>query len=659
MNLRLYPASYANVMAIASTNSGDFRSCYSNFGDGYIAVAAPGESIYSTTRQDASGNDVYKTFSGTSMAAPHVAGLAGLLFSQDASRTNDAVRRVIEATANDLGPTGVDPSFGTGRINAYRAVQGDVSPTTPPPGLFSNEGASGYAHARKMARDVHGTLHLVWHSREGGEYKVLYATSLDGGATWTAPEMVFASDAETYSPALTLGDAAVAVAFASKHGGGVFRTFFTRRSLDGGPWSAPVPVLGGSYHAVRPDLYRDPSNGRLHLVASSYDDAPYVYYTTSDDDGETWDAVQQIPVASGGSQRTRYADIYASGEAVDVVTRTVEFTLGGLVPRYRLLAMHYDGRAWSSPSVLAEFVGYLAGEYGASLDGVGTRLSLAYEHAGAIVFRRSDDGISWSSPEEVGSGAWPSVAQAEDGQAWVMWHSNGSLLLRHYTGEAWEAQETVLAASALSKGYYPNLKAGTGGRRVEWVATHCSGAPYRLVVDGRSIASTPTPTPMGTATPPPTSTPTRTPTPTETPLPTETPTATPTSSPTPTATATASPSPTATPTLSLHVGDLDGRSSGRRTSWRATVTITVHDAEHRPVANATVHGAWSEGSGALASCTTGRKGQCAITSDNLSAEVGQVTFTVTGVVHSALSYKPEDNHDPDGGDGTSITITRS
>jgi hypothetical protein len=61
--------------------------------------------------------------SGTSMAAPHVAGLAALLFAQDDTRTNAAVRSAIERSADDLGDAGWDQYYGYGRINAYQALR--------------------------------------------------------------------------------------------------------------------------------------------------------------------------------------------------------------------------------------------------------------------------------------------------------------------------------------------------------------------------------------------------------------------------------------------------------------------------------------------------------------------------------------------------------
>jgi thermitase len=175
----MWPAAYENAMSIASTNDQDYRSCFSGYSEGYISVAAPGEAILTADL----GETGYGTYSGTSLSAPYVAGLAGLLFSLDPASTVAQVRSTIEGTTEDLGPVGTDAFFGTGRINALRAVEGNTVPTIPPTGMFvTDPAATGYAHARKLVRDG-DILHWVWHGRDGGQYQVFYATSDDEGVS--------------------------------------------------------------------------------------------------------------------------------------------------------------------------------------------------------------------------------------------------------------------------------------------------------------------------------------------------------------------------------------------------------------------------------------------------------------------------------------------
>jgi thermitase len=114
-NDTMYPAAYRDsVIAVTATNKQNRRASFSNYGS-WVDVAAPGVEVLSTIPGG------YASWSGTSMAAPHVSALAGLLASQGRGRKSIEAR--ITDTSVDLGPRGRDPHYGAGRISADRAVQ--------------------------------------------------------------------------------------------------------------------------------------------------------------------------------------------------------------------------------------------------------------------------------------------------------------------------------------------------------------------------------------------------------------------------------------------------------------------------------------------------------------------------------------------------------
>ncbi len=127
-NDNFYPAAFPNVIGVSATTRNDTRWALSNFGD-YIDVAAPGDTIFNTFNDLHNYYGGYAFYSGTSMAAPHVAGLAGLLFSQNQNRTAMQVSYLITSTAKDLGTLGWDALFGWGRIDAGKALAQDATPT--------------------------------------------------------------------------------------------------------------------------------------------------------------------------------------------------------------------------------------------------------------------------------------------------------------------------------------------------------------------------------------------------------------------------------------------------------------------------------------------------------------------------------------------------
>lgn len=106
-----YPAYYAPCIAVASTDSGDYKSSFSNYGS-WVDTSAPGSNIYATY-----WNDTYKSLNGTSMAAPHVAGLAGLLWSQGRTQSDIRTRLTSSTYTDPVNSTNIPR-----RINAYKAV---------------------------------------------------------------------------------------------------------------------------------------------------------------------------------------------------------------------------------------------------------------------------------------------------------------------------------------------------------------------------------------------------------------------------------------------------------------------------------------------------------------------------------------------------------
>jgi len=105
-----------SVIVVGATDSGDNLAWFSNYGS-FVDLVAPGESVYTATTGDG-----YASVSGTSFACPLVAGLAGLIFSQNPQLTPDEVEEILRAGCDDLGSLGPDNTYGYGRINVYNSM---------------------------------------------------------------------------------------------------------------------------------------------------------------------------------------------------------------------------------------------------------------------------------------------------------------------------------------------------------------------------------------------------------------------------------------------------------------------------------------------------------------------------------------------------------
>ena len=138
-----FPASYPDVISVAALGpdgeltsyttanalvslvapGGDFR-----FGDVSNPFAFPTGGILSTVWDFTTGQADWAFYTGTSMAAPHVSGVAALVLAANPSLSGAQLRARLTSTAVDMGPPGFDTRYGYGRVDAYNAVTGQSSP---------------------------------------------------------------------------------------------------------------------------------------------------------------------------------------------------------------------------------------------------------------------------------------------------------------------------------------------------------------------------------------------------------------------------------------------------------------------------------------------------------------------------------------------------
>lgn len=123
-----YPGGYGSVIAVAATDNQNNRAWFSSTGPA-VELAAPGVNIYSTYWLRGS---TYKNLSGTSMACPHVAGTAALVWAAHPELNNFEVRTKLQDTVTDLGAKGKDEWYGFGLVNASNATAISVPDSTAP-----------------------------------------------------------------------------------------------------------------------------------------------------------------------------------------------------------------------------------------------------------------------------------------------------------------------------------------------------------------------------------------------------------------------------------------------------------------------------------------------------------------------------------------------
>lgn len=175
-----YPGCYANVLAVAATNNKDVRSYYSNYGD-WVDISAPGGELISSNTDPKAvhstlPNNNYGVMQGTSMACPHVSGVAALIVSQNYG--NISAQQVWNRLVNNTDPidqlnSSYAGKLGSGRLNAYKALNTapPVKPTTPTNITTSEVTSTGFK--------------ISWDAVSGATlYKIQYR--VNGVTAWTS-----------------------------------------------------------------------------------------------------------------------------------------------------------------------------------------------------------------------------------------------------------------------------------------------------------------------------------------------------------------------------------------------------------------------------------------------------------------------------------------
>jgi len=135
-NAPAFPASYPQVLAVVALGPDLQLASYTNVGSN-VSLAAPGGDfrnccgggggVLSTTYNYVSKTPNYAFYTGTSMAAPHVTGVAALLLASNPALTNTQVRQRLQSTAVDIGAPGRDDRYGYGIVNAFNAINNITS----------------------------------------------------------------------------------------------------------------------------------------------------------------------------------------------------------------------------------------------------------------------------------------------------------------------------------------------------------------------------------------------------------------------------------------------------------------------------------------------------------------------------------------------------
>ncbi len=189
-----YPASYGSVMSVAAVDSSGNVANFSQY-NSQVEIAAPGVGINSTYNDGS-----YKSLSGTSMATPHVSGVAALVWGNNPNCTVQQIRDGLNASAQDKGSSGRDSYYGYGIVKAKDAdthlknVCGSPPPNYAPDANFSTAISGLRISFTDKSTDDSGVVSRNWAFGDGST------------STATNPSHTYTTDG-SYQVSLTVADA--------------------------------------------------------------------------------------------------------------------------------------------------------------------------------------------------------------------------------------------------------------------------------------------------------------------------------------------------------------------------------------------------------------------------------------------------------------------
>ena len=619
----VYPAAYDEVIAVSFTGEDDRLTGYSCTGP-QVDLAAPGDNIYSTVP---TGDCMfctpygYNAASGTSMASPHVAGVAALILSHgiaddgDGLLADDVKAHLCANTSPAAGMTTTDPRYpnwyGCGIVDADKALvdnpPGGGGPTGPTAtndtattnedtatdiAVLANDTGTGLtvsavtdpAHGTTTI-NPDGTVHYLPDAQYNGADSFGYTVT--DGAALADSATVAVSVTPVNDPPVAVDDSASTPAGTST----LVDVLANDTDIDGGP--LVIAGVGSPSHgtaAIEAGMVR-------YTPTADYAGPDAFDYTVSDGAGGTdigsvavtVTGTNQAPVANNDSATTSedtstLIDVGANDSDGDGNALTIS-TVGS--PSHGTAAIE-AGKVRYTPT--ADYAG--PDSFGYSVDdGAGGSASATVS---VTVTAVNDPPVALddatTTPEDVSTlvNVLANDTDIDGGALTIL--SVGSPSHGTAVIESGQVRYTPAADYFGSDAFGYTVSDGAGG------------------TDTGSVAVTVTDVPEAN---------------------------------------------------SMHVGDLDGSATLKGKNWTARVTIRVENATHGALANATVSGVWSNGASGSANCRTSVVGVCTVSKASISTTVGSVTFTITGVTLSGRTYDASANHDSDDDStGTMIVVSR-
>ena len=356
-NALLYPASYEGVLSVGAVDESQNIASFSQYND-QVELAGPGVGVKSTVP----GNN-YASYSGTSMACPHVAGVAALVWSYFPSKTADEIREALTCSALDKGDAGRDEKYGWGIVQAKAAYQflanNSTCPTpapTPAPTTLICDDGEAKVTVNIKTDNYPGETSWTLKASSGEEVMSGDTDEYGNANTEYTKSACLSCDGDTHEFTINdsygdglccsygLGSYEVLVNDIVEASGGEFASSETKTlSICANPSSSPTPAPIAALSvapSVAPSALPTPAPTPLSTVSSSFK-IKSMSDGTKCIQGNSNNSISLVDCSSSGDEQTweYLANGYLSLEGTNKCLFTDKSTQSGVVTAFPRLAM--------------------------------------------------------------------------------------------------------------------------------------------------------------------------------------------------------------------------------------------------------------------------------------------------------------------------------
>jgi len=497
-----WPASSDNVIGVTATDINDNHAPNYNYegpaADEFIDMAAPAYQIVTT-----SGNG-YGEKSGSSFAAPQVSALVGLMLSLNSGLTSTNVWDILTNTAEKVGQdsytNGRNSHLGYGRINAYQALLLTHA--------YSNKsmssGATAFNNGRRIVKDGTGKYHLVFESGITSSGNILseifYRRSNVGGTSWDSPIRLSAGNEQNRYPCIAERNGILYVIWQRKNGS--THDIYFATSQDGGTtWSNyvlastaltadPLPVIqaGVTTNFSLMTIYRSNSGGTTRLVARRTTSvnpalADWSAETTVPSTGANDFSPTMASTQNYWGQDANFGVAYATTSGI-IQYRYYQHATGGWSSTQFNLSAIVPGSnlTHKEPSLANAGAGFY--DVHVAWHRVIGSGSSNYDHA--IIYRKSNGFDNWPNAYTqlyYEQQQFPSITALPSGQVNVLFQltSVEQVYKQNYNGFYWGSPVFV------SSGKHPSVSTGSSSTKYVWTSAGAT-APYSISLSSETLS---------------------------------------------------------------------------------------------------------------------------------------------------------------------------